>query len=60
MRISLPPFPTYTHTHTHTHTCTHSLYPQRPLVVKDHMYGSRIVDVKFHSAPGDAGGSSRR
>jgi len=29
-------------------------------VVKDHMYGSRIVDLKFHSAPGDAGGSSRR
>lgn len=23
---------------------------QRPMVVKDHMYDSRIVDIKFHSS----------
>ncbi|KAL6760351.1 WD40-repeat-containing domain protein [Haematococcus lacustris] len=33
---------------------------QRPLLVKDHMYGSPIVDIKFHMAPGDASGASRR
>lgn len=32
------------------------LRSQRPLVVKDHMYGSRIVDIKFHSGSGERGG----
>lgn len=32
------------------------LRSQKPLVVKDHMYGSNIVDIKFHT---DAGGRRR-
>ncbi|KAF5831191.1 hypothetical protein DUNSADRAFT_13468 [Dunaliella salina] len=38
----------------------YDLRSQRPVVVKDHMYGSKIVDIKFHASPGDAGGNSRR
>ena len=32
------------------------LRSQRPLLTKDHMYGSRIVDVKFHGGGGGGGG----
>lgn len=38
----------------------YDLRSQRPLVVKDHMYGSRIVDIKFHSYGADASAGSRR
>ncbi|GFR41480.1 hypothetical protein Agub_g2171, partial [Astrephomene gubernaculifera] len=38
----------------------YDLRSQRPLVVKDHMYGSRIVDIKFHSYGADASAHNRR
>ncbi|GLC33816.1 hypothetical protein PLESTM_000122600 [Pleodorina starrii] len=38
----------------------YDLRSQRPLVVKDHMYGSRIVDIKFHTYGADASAHSRR
>lgn len=38
----------------------YDLRAQHPLLVKDHMYGAPIKDIKFHSAPGDGMGASRR
>lgn len=38
----------------------YDLRSQRPLVVKDHMYGSKIVDIKFHSYGADASAGNRR
>ncbi len=38
----------------------YDLRSTRPLVVKDHMYGSRIVDIKFHSYGADASAHNRR
>jgi ribosome biogenesis protein ENP2 len=34
------------------------LRAQRPTVVKDHMYGQRITDIKFH-ASGEGGAGAR-
>lgn len=31
------------------------LRSSRPVLVKDHLYSSSIVDLKFHSEPGSAG-----
>ncbi|KAK9846298.1 hypothetical protein WJX81_001159 [Elliptochloris bilobata] len=36
------------------------LRSSRPLLVKDHMYGAPIVDIKFHSPHREAGGLSGR
>ena len=33
---------------------------QRPMTIKDHMYDSQIVDIKFHALPGGGGGSAGR
>ncbi|KXZ56503.1 hypothetical protein GPECTOR_1g450 [Gonium pectorale] len=38
----------------------YDLRSQRPLVIKDHMYGSRIVDIKFHSYGADSSATNRR
>ncbi|GLI68720.1 hypothetical protein VaNZ11_013206, partial [Volvox africanus] len=38
----------------------YDLRSQRPLVIKDHMYGGRIVDIKFHSYGADASAGTRR
>jgi len=36
------------------------LRSSRPLLVKDHMYGEKIVDVHFHTSSAVGGGSARR
>lgn len=33
----------------------YDLRSSRPLLVKDHMYGDKITDIKFHSAHGSSG-----
>ena len=33
----------------------YDLRSSRPLLVKDHMYGDKITDIKFHSAYGSSG-----
>lgn len=35
----------------------YDLRSSRPLLVKDHMYGDKITDIKFHSAHGSSGNS---
>jgi len=33
----------------------YDLRSSRPLLVKDHMYGDKITDIKFHAAHGSGG-----
>lgn len=37
----------------------YDLRSSRPLLVKDHMYGDKISDIKFHSAHGSSGNTGR-
>ena len=36
------------------------LRSSRPMLVKDHMYGDRIIDIKFHQPALGAGNSQRQ
>ncbi|KAL3134725.1 hypothetical protein ABBQ32_007727 [Trebouxia sp. C0010 RCD-2024] len=38
----------------------YDLRSSRPLLVKDHMYGDKITDIKFHSAHGSSGNTGRK
>lgn len=37
----------------------YDLRSSRPLLVKDHMYGDKISDIKFHSAHGSSGNTRK-
>ncbi|DBA73463.1 TPA: hypothetical protein ACH3X1_011491 [Trebouxia sp. C0004] len=38
----------------------YDLRSSRPLLVKDHMYGDKITDIKFHAAHGSGGNAGRK